>query len=148
MPLGWTTPVVCPSWSLSLAKPAGHTLSSINIFQTWPFYTESYQIFHCVWTKGCSSAVLLKSLNISDWFRPRYEPNVSVVEQQRDFLSRGDFFFFFWMAERTSATSDFFFRTLEKFGRTRALLLGFKWEIHFKMNAKSIADTWGELIQS
>ncbi len=41
-------------------KPAGHTLSSINIFQTWPFYTESYQIFHCVWTKGCSSAVLLK----------------------------------------------------------------------------------------
>ncbi len=31
---------------------------------------------------------------ISDWFRPRYETNVSVVEQQRDFLSRGDFFFF------------------------------------------------------
>ncbi len=47
--------VVCP-WSLASAKPAGHTLSSINIFQTWPLYTDSYQIFHCVWMKGCSSA--------------------------------------------------------------------------------------------
>ncbi len=36
------------------------TLSSINIFQTWPFYTDSYQISHCVWLKGCSSAVILK----------------------------------------------------------------------------------------
>ncbi len=43
----------------ALAKPAGHTLSSINIFQTWPLYTDSDQIFHCVWMKGCSSAVLL-----------------------------------------------------------------------------------------
>ncbi len=59
MPLGWPTPEVCPSWSMALAKPAGHTLSSINIFQTWPRYTDSYQIFHCVWMKGCSSAVLL-----------------------------------------------------------------------------------------
>ncbi len=24
-----------------------------------PLYTDSYQIFHCVWMKGCSSAVLL-----------------------------------------------------------------------------------------
>ncbi len=62
MPLGWPTPVVWPSWSLALAKPAGHTLSSINIFQTWPLYTDSYQIFHCVWMKGCSSAVVLKLL--------------------------------------------------------------------------------------
>ncbi len=68
MPLGWPTPVVWPSWSLALAKPAGHTLSSINIFHTWPLYTDSYQIFHCVWMKGCSSAVVLKllwSLDIS-----------------------------------------------------------------------------------
>ncbi len=56
MTLWWPTPVVCPSGSLSSAKPAGHTLSSINIFQTWPLYTDSYQIFHCVWMKGCSSA--------------------------------------------------------------------------------------------
>ncbi len=56
MPLGWPSPVVWPSWSLASAKPADHTLSSINIFQTWPLYTDSYQIFHCVWTKGCSSA--------------------------------------------------------------------------------------------
>ncbi len=56
MSLGWPTPVVWPS--LASAKPAGHTLSSINIFQTWPLYTDSYQIYHCVWTKGCSSAVL------------------------------------------------------------------------------------------
>ncbi len=55
MPLEWPTPVVCPSWSLAF-KPAGHTLSSINIFQTCPLYTDSDQIFHCVWTKGCSSA--------------------------------------------------------------------------------------------
>ncbi len=53
MPLEWPTPVVWPSWSLALAKPAGHTL----IFQTWPLYTDSYQIFHCVWMKGCSSLV-------------------------------------------------------------------------------------------
>ncbi len=69
-----------PSWSLALAKPAGHALSSINIFQTWPSTlihirsstvsewrdalvppppppTDSYQIFHCVWMKGCSSAI-------------------------------------------------------------------------------------------
>ncbi len=58
MPLGWPTPVVCPSWSLSLAKPAGHTLSSINIFQTWPLYTDSYQIFQCL-NEGCSSAVVI-----------------------------------------------------------------------------------------
>ncbi len=58
MPLGWPTPVVCPSWSL--AKPAGHTLSSIYIFQTRTLYTDSYQIFHCGWMKGYSSAVLLK----------------------------------------------------------------------------------------
>ncbi len=45
---------------------------------------------------------------ISDWFRPRYEPNVSVVEQQRDFLSRRDFSFFPRMAGRTSATKVFF----------------------------------------
>ncbi len=45
---------------------------------------------------------------ISDWFRPRYETNVSVVEQQRDFLSRGNFFFFSRMAGRTSATKVFF----------------------------------------
>ncbi len=45
---------------------------------------------------------------ISDWFRPRYETNVSVVKQQRDFLSRGDFFFFSRMAGRTSATKVFF----------------------------------------
>ncbi len=45
---------------------------------------------------------------ISDWFRPRYETNVSVVEQQRDFLSRGDLFFFSRMAGRTSATKVFF----------------------------------------
>ncbi len=33
---------------------------------------------------------------------------MSVVEQQRDFLSRGDFSFFSRMAGRTSAPSDFF----------------------------------------
>ncbi len=60
MPLGWPTPVVWPSWSLALAKPAGHTLSSIKIFQTWSLYTDSYQIFHGVWMKGCSSV----------WFDP------------------------------------------------------------------------------
>ncbi len=54
------TPVVYPSWSLASAKPAEHTLSSINIFQTWHLYTDSDQIFHCVWMKGCSIAVLLK----------------------------------------------------------------------------------------
>ncbi len=48
---------------------------------------------------------------ISDWFRPRYEPNVSVVEQQREFLSHGDFSFF-------SKWLDGFSRTLEKLGRT------------------------------
>ncbi len=68
MPLGWPTPVVW-HWSLALAKPAGHTLSSIKIFQTWPFYTESYQIFHCVWTKGCSSAVLHPPLNLYKSFK-------------------------------------------------------------------------------
>ncbi len=26
-----------------------------------PPYTDSYQIFHCVWMKGCSSAVLLNT---------------------------------------------------------------------------------------
>ncbi len=37
MSLGWPSPVVFPSWSLASAKPADHTLSSINIFQTWPY---------------------------------------------------------------------------------------------------------------
>ncbi len=36
----------------------------------WPLYTDSYQIFHCVWMKGCSSAVLLKLL----WSRPPLKP--------------------------------------------------------------------------
>ncbi len=56
---------------------------------------------------------------ISDWFRPRYETNVSVVEQQRDFLSRGDFFFFFreWLGAPVRP-KFFFSRTLEKLGRT------------------------------
>ncbi len=43
-----------------------------------PLYTDSYQIFHCVWMKGCSSAVLLnpppsstlihiRSSTVSEW---------------------------------------------------------------------------------
>ncbi len=48
MPLGWPSPVVCPSWSLALAKPADHTLSSINIFQTWPL-------------------ILIRSSTVSEW---------------------------------------------------------------------------------
>ncbi len=55
---------------------------------------------------------------ISDWFRPRYEPNVSVVEQQRDFLSRGDFFFFREWLGAPVRPKFFFSRTLEKLGRT------------------------------
>ncbi len=31
----------------------------VQCFSTPPLYTDSYQIFHCVWMKGCSSAVLL-----------------------------------------------------------------------------------------
>ncbi len=55
---------------------------------------------------------------ISDWFRPRYETNVSVVEQQRDFLSRGDFFFFREWLGAPVRPKFFFSRTLEKLGRT------------------------------
>ncbi len=50
MPLGWSTPVVCPSWSLASAKPADHTLSSINIFQTWP-----------------STLIHIRSSTVSEW---------------------------------------------------------------------------------
>ncbi len=85
MTLWWPTPVVCPSWSLASAKPAGHTLSSINIFQTWPLYTDSYQIFHCVWMKGCSSAVLLNifplmSTNINVQVSNSYKRNLKVIK--------------------------------------------------------------------
>ncbi len=55
---------------------------------------------------------------ISDWFRPRYEPNLSVVEQQRDFLSRGDFSFFLEWLDAPVRPQIFFSRTLEKFGCT------------------------------
>ncbi len=44
---------------------------------------------------------------ISDWFRPRYEPNVCLVERQRDFQSRGEFFLFSLTAGRTGVPSDF-----------------------------------------
>ncbi len=50
MPLGWLTPVVWPSWSLALAKPADLTLSSIKIFQTWP-----------------STLILIRSSTVSEW---------------------------------------------------------------------------------
>ncbi len=59
-PLQSHAPRMANSCSLSSAKPADHTLSSINIFQTWLLYTDSDQIFHCVWMKGCCSAVILK----------------------------------------------------------------------------------------
>ncbi len=55
---------------------------------------------------------------ISDWFRPRYEPNVSVVEQQRYFLSRGDFCFFLEWLDAPVRPKFFFSRTPEKLGRT------------------------------
>ncbi len=56
---------------------------------------------------------------ISDWFRPRYEPNVSVVEQQRLWVAETFFFFFFckWLDAPVRPTF-FFSRTLEKLGRT------------------------------
>ncbi len=52
----------------------------VQCFSTPPplLYTDSYQIFHCVWMKGCSSAVLLnpppsstliliRSFTVSEW---------------------------------------------------------------------------------
>ncbi len=55
---------------------------------------------------------------ISDWFRPRYEPNVCLLLKHRETQSHGYFFFFSRMAGRTGAPSDYFSRTLEKLGRT------------------------------
>ncbi len=76
MPLRWSTPVVWPSWSLALTKPADHTLSSINIFQTRPLYTGFYHIVHCVWLKGCSGV----------WFDPLLcrEPSLTNCSWERE----------------------------------------------------------------
>ncbi len=45
---------------------------------------------------------------ISDWFRPRYGPNVCLLLNQRETFRVAETFFFFRMAGRTGATSDFF----------------------------------------
>ncbi len=45
---------------------------------------------------------------ISDWFRPRYEPNVCLLLKHRETQSRGYFFLFSRTAGRTGAPSDFF----------------------------------------
>ncbi len=45
---------------------------------------------------------------ISDWFRPRYEPNVCLLLKQRETQSR-IFCFFSRTAGCTGAPSDFFF---------------------------------------
>ncbi len=46
-------------------------------------------------------------LTISDWFRPRYEPNVCLLLNHRETFRVAETFFFS-MADRTGATSDFF----------------------------------------
>ncbi len=54
--------------------------------------------------------------SLSDWFRPRYEPNVCLLLKHRETQSRGYFFL-----ERLVAQvrlQILFSRTLEKLGRT------------------------------
>ncbi len=63
--------------------------SSTRIFKRTHTHTHTYR---SIWTTANQRGG--PPFTISDWFRPRYETNVSVVEQQRDFLSRGDFFLF------------------------------------------------------
>ncbi len=83
---------------------------------------SSTRIFKCthmyrnIWTTANQRGG--PPFTISDWFRPRYEPNVSVVEQQRDFLSRRDFSFFLEWLDAPVRPQIFFCRTLEKLGHT------------------------------
>ncbi len=55
---------------------------------------------------------------ISDWFRPRYELNVCLLLKQRETQSRGYFFSFLERLVALVCPQIFFFRTLEKLGRT------------------------------
>ncbi len=47
---------------------------------------------------------------ISDWFRPRYGPNVCLLLNHRETFRVAETFLYltFWMVGRTSATSVFF----------------------------------------
>ncbi len=97
-------------------------LTSLSVWQQQHTHLQTHTHTHThtyrnIWTTANQKGGL--PFTISDWFRPRYEPNVSVVEQQRDFLSRGDFFFFFceWL-DAPVRLKFFFSRTLEKLGRT------------------------------
>ncbi len=53
---------------------------------------------------------------ISDWFRPRYEPNVCLLLKHRETQSRG--YFFLERLEKQVRPQILFSRTLEKLGRT------------------------------
>ncbi len=97
--------------SLLLTSLSLSDSSSTRIFKR----THTHQ-YRSIWTMANQRGG--PPFTISDWFRPRYETNVSVVKQQRDFLSRGDFFFFLEWLDAPVRPKFFFSRTLEKLGRT------------------------------
>ncbi len=106
----WTDQIQRKSCVHLYYSPLSLSDSSTRIFKR----THTYRN---IWTTANQKGG--PHFTISDWFRPRYEPNVSVVEQQRDFESRRLFFFFFfkWLDAPVRPTL-FFSRTLEKLGCT------------------------------